>query len=114
MGAELDDPTVLEHADAVGVADGREAVRDQDRGAVAGGGQDALEDLGLAAHVELGGRLVEQHDAGATAHRRQGPGQRDALPLAAGQVGAALVALGQDGVELGQTGRPRPRPAPRR
>ena len=33
VAAELDHPAVLEHADAVGVPDGREAVRDEDRGA---------------------------------------------------------------------------------
>ena len=94
--AELDDGAVLEHADAVGLAHGREAVRDEDRRAAARGVEDALEDLRLAAHVELGRRLVEQHDAGAGAHGAQRPGQRDALPLAARQVGAAGVALGQD------------------
>ena len=34
----------------------------------AGGGENAVEDLGLAAHVELRGRLVEQHDARAQPH----------------------------------------------
>ena len=81
--AELDDAAVLEHADAIGVADGREAVRDQDRGAVPRRGEQAIEDLGFAAHVELRGRLVEQHDAGAERDRAQRPGERDALPLAA-------------------------------
>ena len=34
VGAELGDPTVLEDADAVGAPHGREAVRDEDRGAL--------------------------------------------------------------------------------
>ena len=97
--AELDDPAVLEDADAIGLADGREAVRDQDGRAVPRGGQDALEDLRLAAHVELRRRLVEQHDAGAQLHGAERARQRDALPLAARQIGAALVAAGQHGVE---------------
>src|SRR5262245_34322736 len=63
VGAELDDAAVLEHADAVGVADGGEAMRDEDGGALPGGGEQAIEDLRFAAHVELGGRLVEQHHA---------------------------------------------------
>src|SRR5690349_9899912 len=61
--AELDDAAVLEHADAIGVANGGEAVRDKDGGAVAGGGEEAVEDFGFAAHVELGGGLIEQHDS---------------------------------------------------
>ena len=65
-----------------------------------GRGEHALEDLGLAAHVELRGRLVEQHDAGALLHRAQRAGQRDALPLPAREVGAARVRLGQDRVEV--------------
>ena len=47
------------------------------------GGEDAIEDLGLAAHVELGGRLIEQDHAGALPHGAERAGQCDALPLAA-------------------------------
>src|ERR1700688_1350524 len=57
VGAELDHPAVLEHADAIGMAHRREAVRDEDGGGMAGGGEDAIEDLRLAAHVELRRRL---------------------------------------------------------
>ncbi len=60
-----------------------------------GRGEHPVEDLRLAADVELGGRLVEQHQLGAAAYGTQRPGQRHPLPLAAGQVGAARVALGQ-------------------
>ena len=97
--AELDDAAVLEHADAVGVAHRGEAVRDEDRRAVARGGEDAVEDLRFAAHVELRGRLVEQHDAGAELHGAQRARERDALPLAAREIGAAVVAAGQHRVE---------------
>src|SRR5215210_5113274 len=99
MGAELDHPAVLQHTDAVGMAHRREAVRDEDGRAVPGGGEDAFEDLGLAAHVELRGGLVEQHDPGAQPHRAQRAGESDALPLSARQVGASFVAAGQHGVE---------------
>ena len=95
----------FEHADPVGVAHGREPVRDQDRRAVARRGEDPVEDLGLAAHVELRGRLVEQHDARAQPHGAQRAGERDALPLPARQVGAAGVATRQDRVEVGKTAR---------
>ena len=64
-----------------------------------GGGQDPIEDLGLAADVELGGGLVEQHQTRTELHRAQRACQRDALPLSARQVGAAVVALRQDRVE---------------
>src|SRR5262245_9641392 len=59
--AELDHFAVLEHADAVGVANGREPMRDQNGGGALRGGENAIKDLGLAAHIELGGRLVEQN-----------------------------------------------------
>ena len=67
------------------------------------GGEDAVEDLGLAADVELGGRLVEQHQAGAEPDGAQRPRQRDPLPLAAGQVGAAGIPARQHRVETGET-----------
>ena len=64
--------------------------------------EDALEDLGLAAHVELRRRLVEQDDAGAGRDRAQRAGERDALPLPAGEIGAAGVAAREDRVEAGE------------
>ena len=95
-------PPFLQDADAVGVADGREAVRDEDRRRLPGRGQDALEDLGLAAHVELRGRLVEQHNGRTLPNGGERPRERDALPLAAGEIGAAGVAARQDGVQIGE------------
>ena len=43
-----------------------------------GGGQETIEDLRLAAHVELGRRLVEQHEARAeaTAHSARASAMR--------------------------------------
>src|SRR5437660_636773 len=102
--AELDDAAVLEDADAIGMADGGEAMRDEDGGAMAGGGEEAVEDLGFAAHVELGGGLIEQHDARSELNGGQGAGERNALPLAAGEVRAAIVAAGENGVERGEIG----------
>ena len=100
--SELDDLAVLEHADAIGEAHGGEAVRDEDRRAMPRRGENALEDLGFAAHVELRGRLVEQHDARAHRDRAQRARERDALPLSAGEIGAALVGAREHGVELGE------------
>src|SRR5437867_25830 len=80
----------LEDADAVGVADCGKAVRDQNRGAVPCGGKQAIEDLGFAANIELRGGLIEQHDTSAELDGCQRPGERDALPLAAGEVRAVI------------------------
>src|SRR6266478_521997 len=63
--AELNDPATLEHADTIGLADGREAMRNQDGRAMPCRGEQTIEDLRFPAHVELRSRLVEQHDAGA-------------------------------------------------
>ncbi len=82
--AELDDFPVLEYANAIGMADCREAVRDQNRSGVSRGGEDAVEDLGLAAHVELGGGLIEQYQAGAGCAPRTSASESHALPLPAG------------------------------
>ena len=72
---------------------------------MARGRENALEDLRFAAHVELGGGLIQQHDAGAESHRAQRARQRDALPLAAGKIGAALVAAREHRVEVGEIRR---------
>src|ERR1043165_6871971 len=99
MRPELDDLSVLENADADREADGREAVRYENRRTMPRGGQNALEDLGFAAYIELRGGLVEQDEAGASRDRAQRPRQRDTLPLPSGQIGAALVGAGKDRVE---------------
>ena len=61
-----------------------------------------VEELGLGPDVERGRRLVEHQQARARLERVQRPRDRDPLPLAAGQVGAALVGAGQGGVEAGR------------
>src|SRR5262249_27063248 len=63
------------------------------------------EDLGFAAHVELRGRLVEQHQAGAELYRAQRARQCNPLPLPAREVGPAGVATREWSVELGQVNR---------
>jgi len=96
---------VLEDADAIGVAHRREAMGDQNRRALPRRGEDAVEDLRFAAHVELRRRFVEEDDAGAEAHAAERARERDALPLAAGEIGAALVAAREDRVERGEVRR---------
>src|SRR6185369_15876020 len=56
--AELDHLAVLQHADAIGVAYCRKAVRDEDGRALPGGAENAIKNLRLPAHVELGRGLV--------------------------------------------------------
>src|SRR3954469_21875796 len=100
--AEFDDAAAFEDADTIGVPHRREPMRDKDRRALARRSEQAIEDLGLAAHIELRGRVVEQHDARAEVHRAPRARQSNALPLAAGQVGAAVVATGEHRIEAGQ------------
>ena len=52
VGAGLDDPAVVEDEDAVGVAQGGQAVGDEDHGAVGPGGVDRLLDQPLADVVQ--------------------------------------------------------------
>src|SRR5579859_7119104 len=103
MTAEFHDPAMFEHADAIGVADSREAVRDQNGRGVTRSGQDAVENLSFTTHVELGRRLIEQHQAGAQAHCAERPRQRDALPLASREVCSAGIAAREYRIETGQT-----------
>src|SRR5690606_20767019 len=88
VAAEFDHAAVLDDADAVGVAHGRESVRDEDGRRVAGGGQDAVENLRLTPHVQLRRRLVEEHDASTETYRRERTRERDPLPLPTRKVGA--------------------------
>ena len=100
--AVVDDAAIIHHIDAVGAADGGEPVGDQDRGAP---GHQPLQrhlHLRLALGVERAGGLVEQQDRRVL---QEGPGDRDALALAARQPQARLadrgvVALGQGHDEL--------------
>src|SRR5580704_13454555 len=107
VGAKLDYPAVLKHADTIGLPDRGEPMRDQDGGAMPRGSEQTLEDLRFPAHVELRGRLVQQHDARAQPDRRQRPGQSDALPLPARQVGTAVVPARQHRIQTGQVRRSR-------
>ena len=74
-------------------------MRDQNRGGVSRRGQDAIENLRLAAHVELRRRFVEQHHTRAQLDRAQRPRERNPLPLPAGEIGAVLVSAREDRVE---------------
>jgi hypothetical protein len=61
--SELDDSPVLEDADTVGMADGRESMRDEYGGAMPRRCEQTIEDFGFPSYVELRGRLVEKNYA---------------------------------------------------
>src|SRR3984885_15744873 len=103
MRPKLDHLAVLEYADAVRMPHRREAVRNQNRGGVARGGENAVEDLSLAANIDLSGGFVEQHQARAEAYRAERACQSNALPLPAGEVRAIGIGARQDRVEMRQT-----------
>ena len=88
MGALLDYIAVAQDQDDVGVADGREAVRDDEARAVGHEGvHGALDEL-LGAGVDVGGCLVQDQGRSVS---QNGAGNGDELPLALAEVGALLV-----------------------
>ena len=93
MGTEFHHAAVLDHADAIGMAHGRKAVRNENRGATAGGGEHAIEDFGFAADVKLRGGFVEQDDSGTEFYGGERACKGNALPLAAREISAAVIAL---------------------
>ena len=120
MRAFLDDPALVHHHDAVGGADRRQAVGDDDRRAMLHQPVERVLDQPLAFGVERGGRFVEQQQR-RIAQQRAGNG--DALALPAGQARAAFAhegveAFGKRAQELlgiarrarPATARPRSRP----
>ena len=87
VGAGLDDPALVEDEDPVGVEQGAEPVGDEDDGPVGPGGVDRLLNPPLVDVVERRGPLVEDQDRRVL---EEDAGQGDPLPLAAGEVLAAL------------------------
>src|SRR5687767_15607072 len=79
MPSLLHDPAVIEHDDAIGAADGTEAVRDDQRRAAAQKLFHRFTDQALALAVEAGRRLIENHDGGVL---EKDASDRQALALA--------------------------------
>jgi hypothetical protein len=88
--AALDDAAVVHDQDLVGVHDGGETVRDDQRGVAAGDAVQLGLDRFLRFRVERRGRLVEDQDARVLQDRAR---DRDALLLAAGELEAALAPM---------------------
>ncbi len=87
----LDQAAGLKHRDQFGIAHSRQAVRDHNGGAIAHQLDERVAHLRLADGVEMRGGLVEdQHRRVFEERARDG----DALPLAAGQLHAALAYAG--------------------
>src|SRR5581483_2310217 len=86
--AALGDLAAVEHDDLVGVDDGREPVRDHQRGTAAAHLFERALDLLLGARVERTRRLVEQQDAGVL---EDGARDRHPLLLAAREFQPALA-----------------------
>ena len=86
--ADLDDPAALQDDQAVGLAQGAQAVGDGDRRAALDQVVERLLDLPLGLGVDRRGRLVEDQDARVDQQRA---GDRDPLPLAARERLAALA-----------------------
>jgi hypothetical protein len=106
--AALGDQPFVQDRDAVREPQRRPAVRDQQRGPAPHHPAQRLVDLGLHPRVHGGGGVVQHQDPGVGEQRA---GQRDPLPLAAGQgepllADHGVVPLGQVGDELVGLGRP--------
>src|SRR5215470_2332083 len=84
----LDEAAALDRDDAVGVADGGETVGDHEHRPALEHGPHVLLDDALGLVVERAGGLVEDEDAWIGDER---PGDRQPLPLTAGERGAALA-----------------------
>ncbi len=110
VAALLDQSAAVEDQDAVGVAQRREPVGDGDRRAAAGERLERLLDRLLALGVDAAGGFVEDQDRRIVQDR---PGDREPLPLAAGEAGAAFAEPGvvaerrveDEVVRLGRLGR---------
>ncbi len=91
MAAALDDLAGLDHQDRVGMHDGVQAMGDDDGGAVLAEMLDRLLHLLFGLRIQSRGGLVEQDDRRVLDQRAR---HRDALPLAAGELGAVLADRG--------------------
>lgn len=102
MGALFHNGSGVEDEDFVGVADGTEAVGDDEAGAP---GHEAVEgglDVGLGAGIDVAGGFIQNHQAG-VGHHHAGDGEQLALALAEvaapfGEQGVVAVGQAQDEV----------------
>src|SRR5215472_15063438 len=93
--AHFDDAAMLHHDQAVHRSDRRQPVRDRDHGLAFHQSVQTRLDRGLDLAVERARRLVEQQDRRILEHDAS---DRDALPLAAAELDAALADVGVVGL----------------
>ena len=98
VAAALGDHAAVENVDAGRAPHGGEPVRDHQRGQPRRDLVEPLVEPRLGPHVERGRRLVKYQDARAVERGEESAGERQALPLAAGELGAARQLAGEDGV----------------
>lgn len=87
MHAAFRDFAVFEHIDAIGIADGGEAVRNDDERAGERELPDAVPDLALAFDVYAGGGFIKND----VLLREQGARDADLLALTAGEAAAGVA-----------------------
>jgi hypothetical protein len=81
------DPAVVQHQDLVRFGDGGNPLGHDDDGGIGGGALERRPEPGVRGDVQGGEGVVKEVDP---RFGHQGPGDAQALPLAAGNVGAAL------------------------
>ena len=91
MRPDIDDLALLHDQDLIAIDQGGEAVGDDDHGPPAGDAQQVGIDHRFALRIEGAGGLVEDQDARIVDER---PRNGEALALAAGEIGRALLDIG--------------------
>src|SRR5713101_3310771 len=86
--AEFDHAAVLDDEDAIGIHDGMQPMRDHDSRSSATEMLDGALHLPLGFGIERSGGLVQEDDRGILEQRAR---NRDALALAAGELGSVLA-----------------------
>ena len=95
MGAHIGHSALLQHADLIRIHDGVEPVGDDEDCLTPDHFGNGLVHLLLILRIHEGGGLVQHHDRGVFQDR---PGQRDALPLPAGEHFAPVPGHGVDAI----------------
>ena len=95
MSAAFDDASVFQYQNLVGIADGAEAVCDDETCATAHESLESLLDQSLGGGVDTGGGLVENEDGRVLQQRA---GDADALLFADAQTHPAFADLGVEAV----------------
>ena len=88
MGAHVRQTPLVQHHNAVAGHDGVDALGNDDLGGAGQGRPQTAADVLVGGHVHGGGGVVQDQDPG---FFQDGPGDQQALALAAGQVGGVLL-----------------------